>query len=93
MKSYVHGLIRKPTLFFTNNGVSFFADSHERWFVSEVLDRIVDAETKQVYSTVLFDDDGSSDFTLRRIELTVRLEEIDRRGTDRIQEKTLVYER
>ena len=90
---HVQGLIMKPTLFFSDDGVSFLVEPKENWFVSEVLDRIVSIDTKKVYSIELYKNDRDNNPLLRRIELSARLDEIERRGVERMPDKTLVYER
>lgn len=93
MKHYVNGLVMNPKLFFTNTGVSFFATPEENWFISEILERIVCNETDYVYSVDLFRGEADKSFHLRNLELSMRLDEIDRRGAENIKEKTLVYAR
>jgi hypothetical protein len=91
MKQCVNGLVMKPMLFFSNTGVSFFATPEENWFISEILERIVCDETEYVYSVDLFRGDADKSFPLRSVELGMRLDEIERRGADKINDKTLVY--
>ena len=91
MKQYVNGLVMNPTLFFSNTGVSFLATPEENWFISEILERIVCNETVYVYSVDLFRGDADHSFPLRSLEISMRLDEIERRGADNINEKTLVY--
>ena len=87
----VGGLVSEPTLFFTDDGVSMFVDPKERWFVSEVIDRVVSPQTTKVYSTLLNRGAADTNFALRRIELSIRLDEIDRRGADNVSDKVLVH--
>ncbi len=91
MTYHVTGLVSEPTLFFSDDGVSLFTDPNEKWFISEVLDRLVSKDTKKVYSVELFGKNANINPGLRRMELSVRLQEIDDSGADSIDDKVLVY--
>lgn len=87
----VQGMVVVPTLFFSNDGVSFFATPEESWFVSEILERMVSFDTEAVYSLELFTGDAEKSFALRQIEINMRLDQIEKLGVDNIKNKKMVY--
>ena len=81
--------VTHPTLFYTETGVYLFADPSEHWLISEVKERILDESSSKIYQVRLGHSDEHRSFSLRRVELSIIIDEIEQTG--KAQSAELIY--